>query len=149
MSHPGSKPGIAALCTGAATLLQGAIAALLFSADLDRVYFLGRPIRWVCGFRARFGLPCPTCGMTRSIVLSLHGEIARAWRLAPAGPVVVFGLLAFAIALLALAFTQLRRVPKWEAVTTVWFRRSALLYSVVTVLVWAGGWTVRFRAALH
>ena len=103
MTGLASRPGLAPAATGLAIALHAAVAWLVLRADEARVYVLGRPIGWVCGLRSRLGLPCPTCGMTRSVVLSLHGEVGRAWHVAPAGPVALFGLLALAGAVLAVA----------------------------------------------
>src|SRR5580658_8127829 len=101
-----ARPGFPALVIGFVSLADALAARWLLRADEERVFVLGRPIEWVCALRSRFGLPCPTCGLTRSVVMSLHGEFARAWRMAPGGPVAVIGLVAFAMAMLALAWLQ-------------------------------------------
>ena len=121
----------------------------MLRADEEHVFVLGRPIEWVCALRSRFGLPCPTCGLTRSVVMSLHGELARAWRMAPVGPVAVIGLVAFAIAMLALAWLQWSDALKREAVARVWIRKGAAIYAVGAIVVWLGGWAVSFQAALE
>jgi len=64
---------------GCVTLADLAAGRTLLQADESRVYLLGRALNWQCGFHAATGLPCPTCGLTRSVVMSLHGEFARAW----------------------------------------------------------------------
>jgi len=139
----------AAAVTGSAMILEAAAARLMLRADEASVYVLGRPIGWVCGLRSRLGLPCPTCGITRSVVLSLHGELGRAWQLAPAGPVVVFGLLAFAAALLVLAGAEWLGARKWGAAARSGLRRGALIYAGAATLVWIGGWVESLAAALH
>src|ERR1700691_5689052 len=118
-----AKPGFPALIIACVTLADALAARCLLRADEEHVFVLGCPIEWVCALRSRYGLPCPTCGLTRSVVMSLHGEFARAWHIAPVGPVAVIGLVAFAIAMLALAWLQFapQRAPqrmdalKWEA----------------------------------
>lgn len=40
-----------------------------------------------CIFRNTIGIPCPGCGMTRSYIHLLHGDIAGAWEMHP-----LFGL---------------------------------------------------------
>ena len=144
MAEPGHRPGMAAGVTGAIILAQAAAARLILRADDAYVYVLGRPIRWACALKSRTGLPCPTCGMTRSLVLSLHGEWARAWRLMPAAPVALAGLLALGAALLALAVVQRRGAPAAEA----YIRRGALIYAAITAVVWIAGWAANFSAAL-
>ena len=41
----------------------------------------------VCLAHALFGIPCPGCGVTRSALALLVGDVGRAWSLNPAGPV--------------------------------------------------------------
>jgi hypothetical protein len=148
-----ARPGFPALVIGCVTLADALAARWLLRADEEHVFVLGRPIEWVCALRSRFGLPCPTCGLTRSVVMSLHGEFARAWRMAPVGPVAVIGLLAFAIAMLALAWLQWTRpwlkTPKWEVRARVCIRRGVAIYAVVALVAWLGGWAVSFRAAMQ
>lgn len=141
--------GLAAAAVGTAVLLQCAATAWLLQADGEEVYLLGHPIGWVCALRSRYGLPCPTCGMTRSIVLTLHGEIGRAWRLAPAGPVAVFGLLLFAAAMLVLARVQRSGRKPWEDQAKGWIQSGALTYGGAALLVWVAGWALRFQEAWH
>ena len=93
------KAGLA----GAGVLASLALTRLAASADEAAVSFAGRGLPWLCPLRSLFGLPCPTCGMTRSVVLSLHGECGRAAALNPAGPLLVFGLLALGLLLLLAA----------------------------------------------
>jgi Protein of unknown function (DUF2752) len=147
-----SRPGLPALVIGCVTLADALTARWLLRADEVHVFVLGRPIAWVCALRSRFGLPCPTCGLTRSVVMSLHGEFGRAWRMAPVGPVAVVGLLAFALAMLVLAWLQWapQKVDavKWEAGARAWIRTSAAIYAVGAIVVWLGGWAVSFQAAL-
>ena len=37
----------------------------------------------VCAFRHLTGIPCPTCGSTRSVVFLAHGDIAAAFTMNP------------------------------------------------------------------
>ena len=39
----------------------------------------------LCPSRELLGLPCPGCGLTRSILLILRGRFAESWRLQPFG----------------------------------------------------------------
>jgi uncharacterized protein DUF2752 len=47
----------------------------------------------LCPFRLLTGLPCPGCGLTRSLVSLMHGDLSAAVLFHPLGPVVA-GLLA-------------------------------------------------------
>jgi Protein of unknown function (DUF2752) len=143
-----ARPGFPAFFIGCVTLADLAAGRALLYADEARVYFLGKALDWQCGFRAATGLPCPTCGLTRSVVMSLHGEWARAWKMAPAGPVGVAGLAAFAAAMLALAFLQWMGSEKRAARTRDWIRRSALAYGAAAAIIWVGGWVAGLETAL-
>jgi|SRR6185312_513964 len=142
-----ARRGVPAFAIGCVTLADALLARWLLWADSERVSVLGHPIMWVCAFRSRFGLPCPTCGLTRSVVMSLHGEFAQAWRIAPAGPVAVVGLLAFAAAMLMLAWSQ-AGARRWEPIVRVSIRKGAAIYAAALIVVWLSGWAASFHAAL-
>ena len=71
-----------------------------------------------CPFRLATGVPCPLCGVTRSLIVLGDGDLERSWGFAPLGPAVLAVSLAF---LVAAAITGLRqrafRVPRWVPVT--------------------------------
>jgi Protein of unknown function (DUF2752) len=144
-----ARPGVPAFIVGWITLADLAIGRALLRADETRVYVAGRALDLQCAFRSTTGLPCPTCGVTRSVAMSLHGEFARAWNMAPAGPVAVLGLLAFALAMLALALIQWAGAEDRTASMRLWVRRGALAYGTAATVVWLGGWAVHFEAALR
>lgn len=130
-------------------MAEAVAARIVLHADEAGIRVLGHPIGWVCAFRNRVGLPCPTCGLTRSLVLSLHGEIQRAWRVAPAGPVIACGLLALAGALLWLGFAQAAGSVKMEAGARWVIRYGMLVYTPVLIVTWIGGWAVSVAAAMR
>ena len=130
----------AAVISGVIVLLDAFLARLALTADDARVYVFGRAIPWECAMR-RAGLPCPTCGMTRSMVMALHGELGRAWHMAPGGPVLLAGALLAAIALLISAGGRVA-VPRWV-------RTGGVIYAAIAVAIWLGGWAVQFRQALE
>jgi hypothetical protein len=106
MKASGHRPGSTAAAVGLLLLLQLAVAAILLRASPDGVSFAGIPIHGACTFRQSTGLPCPTCGMTRSVALSLHGHIRTAASLNPAGPLWVLAVAVIAAALLWLSWRQ-------------------------------------------
>lgn len=127
-------------------LLDALAARLLLGANEATVTFLARPLTWQCSLR-RLGLPCPTCGMTRSMVLALHGEWVRAWQVAPGGPVLTAGLLAVATALLLLAMLEQFDLRGLAGGLRLSIRRGGLVYACFACIVWIGGWAFRFAAA--
>ncbi len=91
------RPGLPAFMIGCLTLGDLVAGRFLLRADEARVYLAGRALDYRCAFHEATGLYCPTCGMTRSVVMSLHGEWARAWHMSPGGPVLVASLGIFAL----------------------------------------------------
>ena len=101
-----AKPGFLAAFLAAMLLGELAAARMLLSADRERVTIAGMPVDAACAFKQRFGVPCPACGMSRSFVLTLHGDLATALDLNPGGPMLVLGILYFSGAMLWLSFRQ-------------------------------------------
>ncbi len=143
-----ARPGFPAFIIGCVTLADLVIGRVLLRADETRVYLAGRALDLQCAFRAATGLPCPTCGLTRSVVMTLHGDFARAWNMAPAGPAAVAGLAAFALAMLALAFIQSTGAEDRTAFARLWIRKGAFAYGAAATVVWLGGWVAHLETAL-
>jgi hypothetical protein len=116
-----AKPGFAPLAAAVFLLAQLAAAATLLQATEEGVSLAGIPLGGACLFRRLTGLPCPTCGMTRSVVLSLHGHLA-----------------AVAVAAIAAALLWLG-----------WRQRTALASRRVRTLALAQGVSVGVVLALH
>jgi len=84
-----------------------------------------------CSLKLLTGFPCPSCGMTTSISLFMHGDLAAAWRVNWAGVVVAF---------LGLASTA------WLfAIASGLFRHSGSIDDVIKWLALAGGITALVR----
>ena len=62
-------------------LIAAAFGLFVLAANnkIDLSWWLGP-----CGFKQRFGLPCPTCGMTTSIIAFCQGKIIEAFYIQPA-----------------------------------------------------------------
>ena len=48
-----------------------------------------------CVFRALTGIPCPTCGATRSLVRLAHGDLSASFGMNPAVALAIFGSMLF------------------------------------------------------
>ena len=92
-----------------ASARQRAIAALVASVVLalfgglwllQRVGFAFGVLLGPCGMKQRTGLPCPTCGMTTSVLAFARGEWLTAFYVQPAGA--FLGSLLIALAFFAL-----------------------------------------------
>ncbi|MEO8028373.1 MAG: DUF2752 domain-containing protein, partial [Bryobacteraceae bacterium] len=87
------------LIVALAALAQLLVVRLAFWSDGEHVFFLGAPFGTACSFRTHFGIPCPGCGLTRSVVLTLQGDLSQAMGLNPMGPAAVLGLVLLSAAL--------------------------------------------------
>ena len=102
--------------------------------------------RWLgyCGFQQRTGLPCPTCGMTRTALAFAQGKIREAFHMQPAGGLlcsvmVVVAVLAFAMAVSGVYFHFIQR----------FFAEVKLKYMILALLIIvAAGWAVTLARAL-
>lgn len=74
-----------------------AAAALVALFGLDRLPFT------VCTFKALTGLPCPSCGSTRTLACLVHGDVAAAFAMNPLAAAGVFAVAVWALIDLALA----------------------------------------------
>jgi hypothetical protein len=102
VTPPGPSNRVAARALGVAILAQLGVLCLALRADTEHAYLFGYRLPTLCALRATLGLPCPTCGLTRALGLTLHGELGAAWQLFPAAPLLVLSLAAFGVALLVL-----------------------------------------------
>lgn len=72
-----------------------ALIGLAVGAAVPPAWLLGRPS--FSPFMLSTGLPDPVCGITRSVVTLLHGDLAASLYFHPLGPAVVAALLALAL----------------------------------------------------
>lgn len=102
--------------------------------------------RWLgyCGFKQRYGLPCPTCGWTTSVMALARGKIWQAFYIQPAAAflcsvLVVIGSLCFLIAVFGLYFSLFDRI----------FSEIKIRHVVIALIVIiAAGWAVTLSRAL-
>jgi len=107
--------------------------------NIDTGWWLG-----YCGFKQKYGLPCPACGMTTSVLAFSQGRIVQAFYIQPAAAflcsiMVLAASLAFLIAVFGVYFVFLRRF--FAEVKA----RHIILALIVTILA---GWAVTLARAL-
>ncbi|HMD55629.1 MAG TPA: DUF2752 domain-containing protein [Phycisphaerae bacterium] len=122
----------AALFTAVGSMLATGMWLTPNPAGLGTHTQLGLP---VCGFYAKYGIPCPLCGYTTAVSYIAHGHVLGAIITQPAGAAV--GLLA--VAALALGFLGLFR-GRWYGPSLFWFlwhRNTIAIYLFLLVL---GAW---------
>ena len=88
----------------------------------------------LCPFRRITGHPCPTCGMTRSAVAFLHGDLSASFHAHPFGPLVFLIAIAWAVNTVA------RRRGRRSIEVPVRWRNAAVTLTAVSWLIW---WPVR------
>jgi hypothetical protein len=64
----------------------------------------------VCWFRHSFGVPCPTCGATRSALALAHGNIGLAFHTNPLMCLVYLGVLVFDLYALTVLVFRMKRL---------------------------------------
>jgi len=148
-ARTGRSAGVAPLAAAALLLLGVGALRFFFAADEAHSWFLGRTFGAACWFHARFGIPCPNCGMTRSLILAAHGEFARSWRIAPGGVATILATLVASLMLGALGAAMLSRRPtvisKFQSASRV----TVLACAGLSASVWLGGWAVEVVRVLR
>lgn len=87
----------------------------------------------LCAFKGFTGRPCPGCGMTRSVVHLLHGDVIASLRFHPLGIVMVGALVAGTAGAFAGAVGRRDRVWEWFDVKGA---KAAIGFAVALVLLW-------------
>jgi hypothetical protein len=81
----------------------------------------------MCPFRLVTGLPCPGCGLTRSWVALLHGNLADSIRWHPLGPITV-------VVAVLLVLGVHRRFP--GLMERIYSREGTRAIAAVIIVVW-------------
>jgi hypothetical protein len=97
-----------------------------------------------CGMKQRTGLPCPTCGMTTSVLAFTRGDLLTAFYVQPAAAflcalLVIGAILAFLTSVFGIYFNTLDRL---KGEIKIWHVAVGLL------IILAAGWAVTFARAL-
>jgi hypothetical protein len=135
-----------------ATVIAVVLAGLLAGFVLEPVVWRGETalalwgfrVPATCSFRRATGLPCASCGLTRAVVMLLHGRGRDAWAAHP------FGVPALALILLALpprVAGVVGRRPRWAVrwdKAWGWSAAATLLLMLLwwgarVVSAWRGG----------
>ena len=102
--------------------------------------------RWInpCGLKQRYGLPCPTCGMTTATLAFARGEIFDSFYIQPAAAllwciIVVGAFLALLIAVFGVYFVFLDRLFNEVKIGHVF---------LALIVIIAAGWAVTLARTL-
>lgn len=110
---------------------------------LQRANFNFGLLFWPCGFRARTGFPCLTCGMTRSVLAFSRGDLVEAFRLQPAAG--LLGLVFVAAGGCALWIVISGHVPGFVKRLYAEFQLKRFLWQLALILL--AGWVVTLAQA--
>ncbi len=101
----------------------------------------------ICPFAMMTGLPCPGCGLTRSWVAFMHGDVGASFRFNVFGPILL--VLTVVTIVVAVATLVRRRRPPLEGWRDVVLGRAGavllgtwLTYGLVRVVDAAAGWGI-------
>jgi hypothetical protein len=109
----------------------GAIATCLAPVLGAYLHTVNLRVGWDCPIRYWTGIPCPTCGMTRSFVALARGDWGHALTHHALGPVLFGGFLLVAIHLAC----ELVAGKSIKAFYSDWLGRSPVWVSLFTVLL--------------
>ena len=123
---------------GLALLASLALARGLAGATPAAVHVAGSEMPVVCPSRLLFGVTCPGCGMTRSVLLTLGGDLRGALTVNPAGPVLVATLILLAAQLLFAARVNEGGTPAKRRLLS-WASLYGVVVASVMLIQWAGG----------
>jgi hypothetical protein len=132
----GATPGF----SGALILASLASLRLTTTATTERVFVFGRELTWSCLFQRAFGVPCPLCGMTRGVLLTLQGQVLDALRVNPAAAALTLGVVLFAIALIFIALYQRAHAPLAVGRLHARVRLAARAYAGLLLLILFAHW---------
>jgi hypothetical protein len=93
-----------------------------------------------CHFQTLSGLPCPACGMTTSLSLVMHGDLASAWRVNWAG-VIVGAMAGVAVAWLVVIAVVGVTPGRWTVERTIeWLALGGVAVAMGRYLTLGIGW---------
>jgi hypothetical protein len=111
--RPGTQAGIVAVILGGLAL--GFVLHPVTRFGDTSLALFGLPLPQICWFRLTTGLPCASCGVTRAVVLLLHGRLQDSWAAHPFGVPVLALILAALPPRVAGALGRRRLwVPRWD-----------------------------------
>jgi len=142
MNRTTLAPGL----SGALVLLLLGLLRALASVRDGRVSVAGRELEWECWFKHLFDFPCPNCGLTRSVLLTLHGQLGAAWQMNPAGLLLVSGLVLLGLALIFLTFHRQRHTPHASGAVHRRIRIYTKVYAHLLIAVLFAHWFLKLAA---
>ena len=129
---------------GGALLASLALARVFASANTAAVYVAGGELPVLCVSRLLLGVTCPGCGMTRSVLMTLGGDLRGALAANAGGPLLVLAAALFGAQLLASALRGRGAVPgkgtpRRRRPLVRWASAYAAVVGAVMIAQWVSG----------
>mgnify|MGYP005632568779 CR=1 FL=1 len=106
------------------------LAALIAGGKIDAVSLFG-----VCAFEQSHNLPCPFCGMTRSVCAFASGDVIGSYKMQPAGGVLATTATAFFLYFLLRAFGfALTKITAF--LQSLSLLKTAIIAAVIILIGW-------------
>lgn len=130
--------------------LTAAVVCLAAAAFFGSFWLVGHyeidMTRWLgyCGFKQKYGLPCPTCGMTTAVLAFAQGRILEAFYIQPAAGLLCCALVAAAVLALLIAVFGV-----YFGFLESFFAEVKVRYIILALIVIiAAGWAVTLARAM-
>ena len=87
-----------------------------------------------CPLKLLTGIPCPTCGLGRSLICTMTGQFSLAWKLHPLGPIAIIS----AIVILSLLWVKPSLIEAILSWTHNYYKKNPAVIWAFTIpyLVW-------------
>lgn len=132
-----AKPSFAARM-GAFAVFAGIMAGFIVLWTSEKGYLNLTYLLGICGFKQRFGLPCPGCGWTHAGQQFVTGHIFKAFYLQPAAA--VFCVVGVIVSLFALHYALFG--IKSKTLQRVFSPAGIKIYVIAAVTIIIAGWLV-------
>lgn len=97
------------------------------------IQILGFSVHNFCLIKTLFGIECPVCGVTRSVLNTMHFNFSRAFLYHPLGPLITFLIiLNFIYFLLTVLFKKMIKI-KWDKEVKLFSKVDTILITLLIV----------------
>lgn len=114
-------------------LITARILTLNENQEVILPFLKNYPFPTICYFKNIFGIDCPSCGLTRSVIYWVHGDYVEAWKLHRLS---IFILIILLIQIPYRLFILIFR----KRITYFSERRWLFLVSYIFILAFMGNW---------
>lgn len=95
-----------------------------------------------CIFKQTTGIPCPSCGSSRSVLAITHGQFTEAFLWNPLGYMIAAVLLILPFVILYdLVYQQKVLINSYERIENL-FRKRVILFSAITLIIANWIWNI-------